>query len=73
MGRLTLNSAGRSAQQSDINFDVNFRVKTYAGFLPTQRRLKQSGGFSIKGDGNKQGDLITVDQFDSSIGNISSR
>ena len=55
----------------DINFDVNIRGDDIRNFLPRTEKFEAAmAAFQLNAVGNKQGDLITVDQFNSNIGNL---
>ncbi|MDH3901658.1 MAG: AsmA family protein [Xanthomonadales bacterium] len=55
----------------DISFDVNIRGEDIRNFLPPTETFEAAmAAFQLNAVGNKQGDLIMVDQFDSSIGNL---
>lgn len=57
--------------RNDISFNVNIRGDDIRNFLPRMDSFEaEMAAFQINAVGKKQGDLFTVGQFDSSIGNL---
>jgi len=55
----------------DISFDADIRGDDIRNFLPrTERFSAAMAAFRLNAVGSKQGDLITIDQFVSSVGNL---
>ncbi|MDX2428821.1 MAG: AsmA family protein, partial [Xanthomonadales bacterium] len=56
---------------NNISFNVNIRGDDIRNFLPrTDSFEAEMAAFQVNAVGNKQGDLVTVKQFDSNIGNL---
>jgi len=70
-GKVDLELGWPLGSSHDINFDVNISGDDIRNFLPrTETFSVAMAAFELNAVGNKQGDLITIDQFDSSIGNL---
>ena len=55
----------------DITFDADIRGDDIRNFLPRTEAFEVAmAAFQLNAVGNKQGDLITVDKFESSVGNL---
>ena len=70
-GQVNLELGWPYNSRNDINFNVNVRGDDIRNFLPqTDSFEAEMAAFKIIAVGKKQGDLFTVGQFDSSIGNL---
>lgn len=58
-------------KNSDISFNVNLQGEDISRFIPQTEQFEVAkAAFTLKTAGNKKGDLITVEQFDSTVGNM---
>lgn len=58
-------------KKGDISFDVNLQGEDIRHFIPKNESFEaEQAAFQLKAAGSKRGDILTVDQFDSTIGNM---
>lgn len=58
-------------KNSDVSFNVNLQGEDIRRFIPRTKLFEaEKAEFQLKAAGSKQGDLLKVDQFDSTIGNM---
>jgi len=58
-------------KKGDISFNVNLQGEDIRRFIPqTESFEAEKAAFQLKAAGSKKGDLLAIDQFDSTIGNV---